>query len=390
MKSKAGKQTKIKVLYIHHAAAYPEERKKFEYLAQQPELDIMLIQPKQWAQIGREENFRSLKQNTAFKTVHANALFRNYHHRSFFINKIRAVFKNFQPDIIHLFEEANTFFSLQAVICKRLFAPHSKLIFDNFQNVLFEHAEFKFHQFYDYIEKKVFEEAVCATVRYSGSRDYLTHRNFQKPIYELPWGVDLSLFSRKNPDIIQQKYDLAGFSLAYIGRIEEEKGVLFLINALSELEKDFRLLIIGGGLAEKKMLRMISELNLSHKIHYIGYVPHQELPVYYSAVNCVVVPTISTPGFQEQFGRVIVESMACGTPVIGSTSGAIPSVIGDAGLVFEENNMAALIQNLETMINIPSLVKEFSQKATERARNVFCLEKFSENCLNIYKEVIPK
>lgn len=379
---------KIKVLYIDHAAAYPEEQKKFDYLAQQPELEIILVRPDKWSQVGRNENFASHHTNSAYKTVFAKATFNGFRHRSFFTNEIGRVFREFQPDIIHLFEEANTFFSLQAFLLRRLFSKNSKLIFDNFQNILFEHVGYKFYRLYDFIEKLVFNDAACATVRYSGSRDFLLKRKFTKPILELPWGTDIHLFSPQDGSQIRKKNKLDCFTMAYIGRLEEDKGILLLIEALAKVKHDFKLIVIGGGRAEPKMNELISKYSLESGVQHLGYVPHRELPEYYSAVDCVVVPTITTSGCKEQFGRVIVEAMACGTPVIGSTSGAIPSVIGETGLVFEDNNVDDLTEKITNMITSPELHQHYSEVVRKRVINNYSLDKFAQNCVSIYLNIL--
>lgn len=379
---------KIKVLYIDHAATYPEEQKRYQTLAQQEDLEIVLIRPSQWTDKSRTESFENREQENSFRIVHASVCFKGYQHRSFFINKIGQIVKEFQPDIIHLFEEANTIFSLQACIIKRLFCRTAKLVFDNFQNILFDHPDFRFHYFYDFIEALVFKEAVCATVRYHGSRDFLLHKKFNKPIYELPWGTDTTRFKRVESTRIKGMCGLGDFSIGYIGRLEEEKGILLLIEALSKLKRNIKLIVIGTGNSEKKMIQLMKDLRLTRNVINLGYIPHTELPKYYSAFDCIVVPTITMGRCKEQFGRVIIEAMACETPVIGSTSGAIPSVISDAGLIFQENDPDDLSAKIELLIANNQLRTRLARLGRERVLRNYTWETFSDKCLEIYKEIL--
>lgn len=383
-------QRNIKVLYIDHAAAYPEEQNKYLALAKQEDLEICLLRPRRWADAARAENFEKNHFKFDFKVTQGDVVFKGFRHRSFFYNRIGGLIKNFQPDFIHLFEEANTFFTFQAYLMKRLFSPSTKLVFDNFQNILFEHTDYTFHQLYDYMESRVFKNSVCATVRYQGSRDFLLKRGFNKPIYEIPWGTDISLFRKMDSNSIRKKYQLDKFTFGYIGRLEETKGILDLINAFARLKEDARLLIVGKGSVEDKMNMLIKRLNLSDKIRYVGYVSHPQLPEYYNAMDCLVVPTYTTDMVKEQFGRVIIEALACGVPVVGSTSGAIPAVIGEAGLVFEEKNVQDLTEKMTKILVEKDLRSKLGRLAVNRVHEKFTWDKFAESCVRMYREMQEK
>ncbi|MBN1348786.1 glycosyltransferase family 4 protein [candidate division KSB1 bacterium] len=376
------------MLYIEHAAAYPEEQNKYVTLSKLPYLDIVLIRPESWKDGSRTENFKMHARASSFKSVLANSAFKGFRHRSFFTNNVGKAFRNFQPDIIHLFEEANTFFSLQALILKLMYCRSAKLIFDNFQNIITDHVDYRFYPLYESIEKLVFKHAICATARYEGSKQFLEHKNFKKRIYELPWGTDVSRFRPTDGSHIRQRYKLDGFTIGYIGRIENEKGIFLLLDAIANIKQDITLLVAGTGSAKQKMLEMAEKYRLGKKFRYVGYISHSELPAFYSALDCIVVPTITMNRCKEQFGRVLVEAMACKTPVIGSTSGAIPSVVGNAGLVFRENDVDDLVQKIVLLANNVELRQRYSQAGKQRVHQCFSLQKFSERCLEIYHEVL--
>ena len=108
-------------------------------------------------------------------------------------------------------------------------------------------------------------------------------------------------------------------------------------------------------------------------------------------MNCMdafVLPSVTTPVLKEQFGKVLVEAMACEVPVIGSSSGAIPEVIGDAGLVFREGDVDDLVDKLNTLANKPVFRQELAKKGKSRVLDNFTWQKFAENTYSVFKEVL--
>jgi glycosyltransferase involved in cell wall biosynthesis len=92
--------------------------------------------------------------------------------------------------------------------------------------------------------------------------------------------------------------------------------------------------------------------------------------------------------WKEQFGRVIIEAMACKVAVIGSSSGEIPNIIGDAGLIFKEGNVDDLINKLSLIIGIKDLCSELSERGYRRVVQKFSLEKVVSQIYEVYKWVI--
>ena len=103
------------------------------------------------------------------------------------------------------------------------------------------------------------------------------------------------------------------------------------------------------------------------RVTFLGFVPHVETPRYLSAFDVLVVPSETQPNWKEQFGRVITEAMASGTPVVGSSSGEIPNLIhqGDGGLVFPEKNVDELAGCLRSLMT----QRELREKYAENGRN---------------------
>jgi glycosyltransferase involved in cell wall biosynthesis len=126
------------------------------------------------------------------------------------------------------------------------------------------------------------------------------------------------------------------FVIGFVGRIVREKGVRVLLDALDLLPEKFRLLVAGAGPLEDELARRGS------RVVHLGLVDHDRLWAVYAAMDCLVLPSLTTDRWKEQFGGVLADAMSMGVPIVGSDSGAIPEVIGDAGLVVPEGSAAML------------------------------------------------
>ena len=167
--------------------------------------------------------------------------------------------------------------------------------------------------------------------------------NFKsKIIHQLPLGIDEKLFvSRSNnfKSKIRTKLKLKHFTIAYFGRLVPEKGIKYLIEALSLLKfTDWQLLIDNFDTYKTDYSNEIEELinlkGLNEKIVFFDAV-HEKMPDYYNAIDLLVLPSIENSNFKEQYGRVLVEAMLTKTFVIGSNTGAIPEILKEKILIFK-------------------------------------------------------
>ena len=116
------------------------------------------------------------------------------------------------------------------------------------------------------------------------------------------------------------------------------KGLDTLLTACPRLSGDWRLRLAGSGDQEQSLHALGTSLNIDRRITWSGRIPSTAMPDFYRSLDALVLPSRTQENWMEQFGRVLIEAMACGVPVIGSNSGEIPHVIGDAGLVFPEGD----------------------------------------------------
>ncbi len=148
----------------------------------------------------------------------------------------------------------------------------------------------------------------------------------------------------------RQRLGLNTTTIAYFGQLLPEKGVDLLLHALSQL-RDFQWQFLIDRFSTyrtpyiEQLEQQIQLLDLSERIVYFD-ATHSEMPDYMNAADIVVLPSISTAKFKEQYGRVVPEAMACGRLVIGSESGAIPELIDGGGYTFPEGDVDTLTERL--------------------------------------------
>jgi glycosyltransferase involved in cell wall biosynthesis len=196
------------------------------------------------------------------------------------------------------------------------------------------------------------------------------------------FGVDPDLF-RPAPKPVGR-----GFAVGYTGRLVEEKGIDLLLEALAGLEGTWRAHILGSGPARDSLQSLVRHLGLVDRVSFTDWMPSTQMPEYYRQLDALVVPSRTRPNWKEQFGRVLVEAMACGVPVIGSDSGEIPHVIGDAGLVFPEGQAHVLREYLTRLQRNPNDRVELAQRGRERVLAHYTQAQIAAQTYRVYQSLL--
>lgn len=266
----------------------------------------------------------------------------------------------FQPDAIYVENESYAVSTFQAAVANKL-SVRRPLIFRNNQN-LFKRYPFPFNL----AERYVLDRAACANVVNEEAGAVLREKGYKGRIAYMPYGVDPDFYRPMDARALRQTLGLKGMVFGYLGRLVDEKGVLKLIEAFSRFhpEEEVSLLLVGDGPLRAEVEARLQAPGLQGRATLLPVVPHREVPMYLSAMDVLVLPSETRPGWKEQFGRVLIEAPACGVPVIGSDSGEIPHLIGrlDTGLVFPEGNVEALHGAMRRMHETPGLHDAFRER----------------------------
>jgi glycosyltransferase involved in cell wall biosynthesis len=217
-------------------------------------------------------------------------------------------------------------------------------------------------RFFLYHSKKVVEGVF--TINSDGARIFLQEGFLN--VYKMPLGYNPDYFSYNDlhRSRIRSKLSLTLMTFAYFGRVVQEKGIHILIEAL-KLLKDFDWQFMMDHFDEyatdysRIIHNLLRESGINDRVVYIDP-SHKEMGQYMNAADVVVVPSVSTPQWKEQYGRVAAESMACGCRVVTSDSGSLPELLNGHGHIFPDGDVHALANILRNILE-KKLTFQFSQ-----------------------------
>ncbi len=201
-------------------------------------------------------------------------------------------------------------------------------------------------------------------------------------VRRMPLGFDPTIFfpDDKAAVAIKEKHGFHTKIIAYFGRLIPEKGIHILIGALQQLKnRDWQLMMDHfdeyASDYHREVKKAISASGIDGQVIFV-HPDHVEIAAYMNAADVIVVPSVSTPAWKEQYGRVAAEGMACGTTVIASDCGALPELINGHGLLFREGDTAALM----------ALLEKFLAGEPESIPPVTSIARYAKEQLSIYRQ----
>jgi len=185
----------------------------------------------------------------------------------------------------------------------------------------------------------------------------------------IPMGVDSTQFHPNKEDpSLREHYAIEGPFLLFVGRLSQEKGVRYLIQAMRQITQEFpkaKLLVVGKGMLEGELKQLTKELGLQGNVVFTGAIPNYLLSAYYATADVFVAPSVIAPGgFTEGLGLTIVEAGLSGCVPVASNIGGIPDVIKDgvSGFLVEQRNPRAIFEKVVTLLKDRSLADRMKQE----------------------------
>ncbi len=366
----------MRVVMVSKALVVGAYQRKAEEIAKQPGIELTVVVPPHW-----DEETRRVRLERAYTAgyelvVAPIALSGRFHLH--FYPGLHRLFARLRPQVVHADEEPYNLATMQMIGLGR--RQGARTLFFSWQN-LYRRYPFPF----SVIERYNLARADYAVAGNADAAAVLRRKGFRRPIAVIPqFGVDPALFCRPPGwDPPQGR----PFTIGYVGRLVEQKGLLHLVRAVAGLAGEWRLLLLGSGPLAAELRRLAAELGIGERVEIRPAVPSTAVAQHLLALDVLVLPSLSRPNWKEQFGRVLVEAMACEVPVVGSDSGEIPHVIGNAGLVYPEGDAGALRERLATLQADPAARRRLGQAGRERVLAQYTHERIAEAYAAVYREV---
>lgn len=350
----------MKLLVIDHNALGESQRLLYRRIAELGGIEIKLIVPSMWHNGFRMMKFSPHKETPSLSITSLNVLLPTRTHRLLY-RSLEECVSGYRPDVLYINAEPENFQTFQSF---RVARKHGiPFVFSSWRNID-HHAvgyPYKLGFVHKFIERRVLTSAHHGILFNKTAKQLYASEGFNKTTF-IPPHIDTDLFVPQDGE----KSKRGGFTIGYVGRLIQAKGVDLILHALTNLPRYCHAMIVGDGPERQKLMELAIDLQLAERVKFIKPVETSELPRLFGSMDVLTLPSITTRFWKEQYGRVLIEAMACGTPVMGSNSGEIPAVIGDAGIVFKENDADAFVLGIGQLLSNEGLRKDLSRRGRDR------------------------
>jgi glycosyltransferase involved in cell wall biosynthesis len=367
----------MRVLMLSKALVTGVYQKKLEELAAFPDVELLAVVPPSWKESRVGEIRLSRRFTSGYTMVEEPMRFNGHHHIHHYPGLAKQI-NAFRPDLVHIDEEPYNLVTAHATRLARQIG--ARTVFFTWQNL-----DRRYPPPFSLFERYCYSRASAAIAGNEDARSVLRRKRFRGPIEVIPqFGVDPDFFkpaeTRRDPS--------RELTVGYYGRLVPEKGIDTLIEAVALLDQRLRVIIVGSGESRGALQSLATQRGIDGLVEFRDAVSSDAVPVLLSELDVVVVPSRTRPNWKEQFGRVIVESMACEVPVIGSDSGEIPHVIGEGGLVFPEGDAAALALRLKSLIADREQVTTLGQAGRQRVLRQYTQRQIARATHDLYLRIL--
>ena len=366
----------MRVVIVSKTFVFDAAQRQLEWLARQPDIELTLISPDQW----QSDDGRLLRFVPRFVegyAVRTLPLRFNGRYHLFLYRGLSHVIRAIAPDIVHIDEEPYNPAGIQAQRAAETAGARS--VFTVLQNLYKQYPPP-----YSFIERYNLRHTAHMIACNADAARVVRRKGYDGPLSTFAvYGVDPDLYAPVG--VARARTALV---VGYIGRLVLYKGLGVLIEALAGLPEYVQLRLVGSGPDESKLRELVAQHGLVHRVEFVPPVDASQIPKILAGMDVLVLPSLTQSNWMEQFGRVLIEAMSCEVPVIGSRSGEIPNVIGDAGLVVPEGDVEALRQALRQLATNESLRAGYARAGRQRVLAEFTQERVAAKLMTVYATVL--
>src|SRR5260370_19902211 len=371
---------RMRIVRIAHASLTPALRERERALARgYTDVDLEVVTTNRWREAEVDVD---AVDDDLFPVIEARPRFSK--HIQLFAYEPRpivAALRRHRPHLIDLNHEPYSVACAEVLTLCSWYAPQAVVVLQTCQNI--------FHRYpppFNWLERRALRRVAAADVCSETVRELLRAKGFKKAVAIVPFGVDTEAFCQRRANTRESKETP---TIGFVGRMLPGKGLNILADALAQLGSEkWNVLLVGDGSERKSFETALASRGLLDRARFTGAISYDRVPDLYQQMDMLVVPTQTTNRMREQFGRVLVEAMASGLPVIGSSCVAIPEVIDDAGLVVPEGDSAALAAALRRLLLDRTLREELGRAGRRRVMQHYSWDRVADKMHEVFCQVL--
>jgi glycosyltransferase involved in cell wall biosynthesis len=286
-----------------------------------------------------------------------------------------------RPDVLHMDEEPYNLATWLALrVAQRVGAASTFFTWQNLYR--------RYPPPFAWWERANYRRAPWAIAGNQEAATILRRKGFNGAIATIPqFGVDPNFFTPFAPHPIATLLGEAGLRIGYAGGLLPEKGVDLLLRACAALQGAWTLSLVGEGSEQLPLQSLAQSLGIAQRVHFLGQRESSAMVDFYRTLDVLVLPSRTQANWKEQFGRVLIEAMACEVAVIGSSSGEIPNVIGEAGLLFPEGEFLPLQRHLQMLLDDSTTRQRLGLLGRQRVLAHYTMRNIAEQTVAVYRQL---
>jgi glycosyltransferase involved in cell wall biosynthesis len=288
-------------------------------------------------------------------------------------------------DLVHCWEEPYVAAAAQVAYSTRRDVP---IVYATFQNI-----EKRYPPPFGWVERYTMARAAGIIAFGRTSREVAVQRApGTTPVRVIFPGVDVAHFSPETGArarvLRKYSWDDSWRVVGFVGRFVPEKGCALLTRALERIEEPWRAIFVGSGPLEADLRDWARRYG--GRVRIETEVGHDAVAEYLNAMDLLCAPSQTTHRWREQFGRMVIEALACGVPVIASDSGEIPDVVGDAGVIVGEADEQGWTRAIARLMRDEELRADLARRGRQRAVEHFAWQVIARQHLEFFDEIVDR
>lgn len=378
----------LRVLFVSHTYVVGINQGKLSAIAREKGAKVGLLVPAVWQAKSWGQVFELERDCSQVSYFPAKIIFNGRTGAFLFrLGDLLRAIKEFSPDVLQVEEEVFSLSTFQLALVARLTrTPLAVFGWENLEQSLPWPRRLT--------RKFVLKTARLVVAGNQDGAELLRGWGYTGRITVMPqMGVDTKLFSadaRRLASGDSLPTDRP-FRIGFMGRLVHDKGIDLIFDAARQLKAQglsLEVILCGSGTEEDALRAEAERQGIAQQVIWKGKVPHAEVPLEMAQFDALVLPSRTVPTWKEQFGHVLIEAMSMGIPVIGSSSGEIPHVIGCPDWVFSENDAEDLAQKLHRIMADAEKYQVASEWGKQRVAERYTHESIAQKLMSEWRSAI--